>query len=360
MKTHRAENGLPRLTPAISLFLLAVSGPLPGEDRLTLDLAGQHPGEVVQVPTDPTGHALVEVTNRIPGKQYDVTVTRRRVPIPALEQPKKLQEGSLEDLTLDPCQAIAKATDELVAALAEAQVPSRRSTLETALKDPSPCTSERQRAAGLLAQITVVVGSVEIRQGDEVEIRVERAVAGGSPLVWRKIYSTGPPGTWLTTYGFNFIPSRDKRYFLEPADEAGSFRIRRDAERREMDFSPSIYFSWMPANWRRPTRIGPTAGLGFDLSAPIVFAGVSILYNWNIGVFLGAVMHQQTRLRGEFREGTTIRQNLTPDNLVEKTYVPNFAAGVKFRFGSNPFPTRAPAEMKDPPKPTPTPTPGPR
>lgn len=355
MKTFRAENTVPRLIPAISLFLLAVSGLLLGDEPLMLDLGLQHPGEIHRVPTDPNAKALVEVRNRLPSKLYDVTVKRSRVSIPPLDQPKR----SDRILTGD-CKAIADANEKLFLETEEALVSLRQNTLVSALAaaPAQDCGGERLDAAKLLVKVTVVVGSLDVRHGDEVEIRVERAGEKG-PLVWRKIYSTGPPGAWLTSYGFNFIPSQDKRYFLEPAAETGSFRIRRDAERREMDFAPSIYFSWMPANQRRQVRFSPTAGLGFDLSTPIVFAGLSILYNWNIGIFLGAVMHQQTRLRGEFREGDTIRQNLTPDNLVEKTYAANVAAGIKFRFGSNPFPTRPPPEMKDPPTATPTPGPTP-
>ncbi len=328
-------------------------------ERLQLNLATQSPGEVVQISIDPTSQAPVELLNQIPSKHYTVTVTRRSIPIPPLERPKA-PEKDRGPAGLDPCQLISDANTALFRATAERQVPDLRTALESAVSQtpPAQCTMERETASDLLRKTAVVVGLIDVGPGEELEVRVERTEKEET-LVWRKTFSTGPLGTWLTTYGFNFIPSRDKRYFLEPTQEGGSFKITRDTDRRELDFSPSIYFSWMPSRWRSSTRIGPSAGLGFDLSAPIVFAGLSILYNWNLGLFFGGVIHQQSRLRGEFEENATIRQNLTPENLVEKTYVPNFVVGVTFRFGGNPFPTKAPPEIKDPPTATPTPTPVP-
>ena len=188
-------------------------------------------------------------------------------------------------------------------------------------------------------------GDVSVGPGEELEVRVERTEKEET-LVWRKTFSTGPLGTWLTTYGFNFIPSRDKRYFLEPTQEGGSFKITRDTDRRELDFSPSIYFSWMPSRWRSSTRIGPSAGLGFDLSAPIVFAGLSILYNWNLGLFFGGVIHQQSRLRGDSRRMRRSVKTSLRRILLRRPTSPTSSSALPFGSAATRFQPRRPRRSK--------------
>ncbi len=80
-----------------------------------------------------------------------------------------------------------------------------------------------------------------------------------------------------------------------------------------------------------------TGGLGYDLSAPTVFLGASVLYRTNLQVVAGVVMNRQRRLRGEYQAGDVLKESLDLDQLTEKTYRPNVFFGVALRLGKSPF-----------------------
>ncbi len=94
----------------------------------------------------------------------------------------------------------------------------------------------------------------------------------------------------------------------------------------------------MPRKWETSDwGISPTGGLGFELSDPVVFAGASVSYNTNLHFIVGAAIHKQKRLDGQYDVGQMISESLTTDQLSVTTFKPNFFFALAFRFGSNPF-----------------------
>jgi len=152
-------------------------------------------------------------------------------------------------------------------------------------------------------------------------------------------------GEWRTSYGFFFVPDRDERYFVEetPSSTAGqpsTFKIRKQDDREEFDFVPTIVFTFFPNGGASRGGIwGATAGLGYDLEKPFVFAGGSYAYNENVIFTGGVAFHRQSRLLGKYDTEDGNRSNpgqmLEPGQLVEDTYGPNVYVGVSFRFGED-------------------------
>ena len=101
------------------------------------------------------------------------------------------------------------------------------------------------------------------------------------------------------------------------------------------------YFSWLPAGSSdRDFAFGLSAGLGFDLTRPVLLLAPSITYNQNISLHAGLVVLPQDRLKGVYVPGDTIKENLTPDQLredVQKSYGVNPFVAISFNFSSNPF-----------------------
>jgi hypothetical protein len=64
-----------------------------------------------------------------------------------------------------------------------------------------------------------------------------------------------------------------------------------------------------------------------------------VLYRQNISFNLGVVMHQERRLNAKYSSDgkEVVTDNLTDDQLYEKTYVPRLFVGIGFRFNDNPF-----------------------
>jgi hypothetical protein len=340
---------------------------------LTIDLAAQKPGEALTVSIG-AGAYTVSVTNKIPTRtDYQHTARLITKPIPALDASvfgKAATATNRPRLTPPECKSVEDATNKLKEETTEAAVPKRRTALQDALdKAPSPaCDGERSLAMLMIADTTATLEDhVAIHDGQALEVTITRTGADGKPLIWKKTFDAGDRGEWRTSYGFTFLPNEDERWFAKAGSEANKFTITQEAQRRRFDFAPSIFFTWVPG-WKLSQNLdlGPTGGLGFDLSAPVVFAGLSVLWNENIALVGGAVVHQRTRLDGVYQPGQTIAENLAADKLTEKTYHLNGFFGLAFRFGSKPkgFAEKpAPAPPAATPSPSasasPSPSPGP-
>lgn len=106
----------------------------------------------------------------------------------------------------------------------------------------------------------------------------------------------------------------------------------------DLKLVPSVFFSWLPASRQNSDWSASfSAGLGVKQDTPAVLAGLSVTYNWNIGIFLGAMIAQETRLLGKYTVGQAITEDLTNEQLTQKVYGPRPVVAVTFRFWSNPF-----------------------
>ena len=156
---------------------------------------------------------------------------------------------------------------------------------------------------------------------------------------------------WLTYYGFNFAESGDELYFAETnsGTDPTTYTIARSFDRGGDSFTPSIYFTRLPADtkfsagrfftgWRTAEASGGlTAGLGFDLDNPTAFLGYGVAWGYNVMLTVGTVMHKEKRLRGQYAVGDIVAESLSADQLHESTYESQAYIGIAFRFGSSPF-----------------------
>jgi len=136
----------------------------------------------------------------------------------------------------------------------------------------------------------------------------------------------------------NILPDENKRFFTMAAEDGQTYTITEKEDRRDLEFVPSVFYSWMPWKWRNRNFSGSvTGGLGFDSSNPVVFLGVSGTFNRNVSLLGGVAVRQQTELLGEYSENQVLMQDLSDDSLTEETYKPSWFLGVSFRFGKSPF-----------------------
>ena len=178
------------------------------------------------------------------------------------------------------------------------------------------------------------LGRYTLHKGEHLIVKIKR-----DEQSWEFTLTTGERGQWHTFYGFTFLPNDDEQFFTEqnPAD-ADQFIITQEDDREEFDFAPSVLFVWSAAhsedrNWNH----GLTAGLGFDMDDPIVFAGYAFTFNENIALTAGLVFHKRERLNGRCEVGDVVTADLDSEQLTEETYGVNGYVGIAFRFGSNPF-----------------------
>jgi hypothetical protein len=169
---------------------------------------------------------------------------------------------------------------------------------------------------------------------------------------WVRTLSTGTPGKWYTTYGFTFLPNRDKNFFAkqETTTPAGSteevtiFRITKEEDRQDLDFRPSILFHYQLPG--KALNRSVVAGLGYDLENIALFAGYGYTIHSNITITGGIAIHEQKDLVGRYQVGDELKEAIDSAQLVSKSYSANLYLGVSFRFGSNIFAERDAAAKK--------------
>lgn len=320
------------------LILAAVVSTLPvyGQSQvMILDLAEP----VTSQPVAPEESIKILIENRIPRCSYETVVVKRQRPIPALPD---LPEA-LRTQRVDPCnkpgEALAASLAEVSTEKAVAQEISK--LLAEVQACNTPPLAEFQQAVSNQTTHTLK-STYTLRRGEELVVKIERQKDDDKKCKqkkWELVLTTGDRGEWRLSYGFTFVPDREREFFTRQLeDDPQKFRIVEKERRDNGSFLPSVLFTWLPAKDRQKSwSHGFTAGLGADTDNIAVLAGYSWTYNENLTLTLGAAVHQESRLEGSFSEGQIVEQNLDSGVLNDEVFKPVPYLGVSFRFGSNPF-----------------------
>ncbi len=274
--------------------------------------------------------SCVQLINAIPAATYEVELGRVSCIAPLSTSAFSFSGSGLpssERLAQDAC---GTATSELTSALGQAKSESDVEKAVDAYKAKSltGCTSGDNAVASTRKQdgTSLVLGADET-----LTVSVKRAKAISLDEKTWKIPSSC--SGWQTTYGFTFVPNRDRKFVSKVGEEEGTFVITEEEDREEGDFLASILF-----RYSRPGKnFGPIFGLGYDLENISVLGGIGYTFNENVTVTGGIAIHERTDLVGRYNAGDVIKENIDSDQLVEKTFVPNLYIGLSFRFGSNIF-----------------------
>jgi hypothetical protein len=332
---------------------------------------------------------------------YRVSIAKEEHALPALPLPTATAlsastiPGALVKNAGDPCSAYKTAVEDFNAekstvkaqqlwnAMDRACADVHRIDLCLKLRDELVGAEDESAAATVLIQnhdlasttcknivgmlvdgMTLPEGTYDLRENQSLVITIARGT-DKTLRTWKYTYNAPASKGFRISYGFNFIPNGDHEYYSKaipitstPGSTSGpTYKLTEKNQTKSLDFAPSIFFSYPMGE--PPWEFAIAAGLGFDFSAPVVFLGPSLIMNQNIQLVAGAVMQQQTRLRGEYTVDQQLNENLTNDQLTQKTYRLNAFVGLAFRFDSNPFAkSNTPAKVATP-SPTPSPTPAP-
>jgi hypothetical protein len=327
-----------RVVPILTILILAAALSAAAQPAvLTIDLSVLEPNAERTLSVEP-GTYSVQIVNKAPALKYRITVAKSFLEVPPLPP---VRGGAAPLLPNDPCKPLSDAAGQLrntqdereVAQLVPriASLLAEGRCLDATITDP---------ALRLMAATREQPGGPQsLDLGRQVKVTVV-AVVGTATRTWTVVYQTAPRGRWGSSYGFTFLPNRDERFFSAKTAEANKYIITEKKDRQDLAFAPSIFFSWFPTkDEERDWSFSWSAGLGFDQSNPIVFAGPMWTYHQNIGFMLGLVMHKQKRLNGQYDKNQEVTENLTEAQLNEETYRPNLFFGLSLRFGSNPFTT---------------------
>jgi hypothetical protein len=337
---------------AVLLAVLTTSSAFAAPSVLPIDLGAIDPGTERVLATSP-GEYTISILNRLPAAAYDVEVAVSFVPIEPLEAPGARGAGVAEDAA---CPELEAATQELLGATSEDLVAANVGAVNEHLDGCAAGEPAHRLALQAIASTREHLPyAYTLASNQRLAVTISRRDGAGRK-VWTVVFQTAPRGRWFSSYGFVFVSNDDEQYFSKPTPGAADqFTITRKSDTQDYDFAPSLFYSWLPARREgKALSLGAAAGLGFDQTNPVVFAGPMLTYNQNISLLAGAVMRKRARLDGMYSPGQEVTEDLDEDQLTEESYHPGLFFGLSFRFGANPFATaEGPSEPPAPAEPEP-------
>lgn len=331
-----------RIVLAIAVFAAAPAAAR-AQQTVEVDLAKSS----AQTRPAPGPEIQFRIVNRLPGKDYKISVVDRIIEIDAFIAPTgtrtaggdKCSDLLLQAENLDVTPAKGGPKDE-------ADVATRVKAIDAALANGDCKDGAVVQSIGVAVAKTRldVSGTFHVADGHELVLTASRQ-EGDKPLTWTMTVQGASRGKWITTYGLAFVPDKDEKYFTAAA--ADKFTITAEARRGGLKPLPAVFFTWLPRSRQDADLVvGPTAGFGLEGgNRPAVFGGLSLTYNWNLGFVAGAGVVPERRLTGRYEAGQIIATDLSSEALHTNVVEVRWLFAFTFRFGSNPFaqPPAAPA-----------------
>lgn len=335
------------------LFLLVLQSTcFAQQGQLVLDLGEHDPGGTYKF-TEKKGTYDIVLENILPLSRYFIEIEYVEETFdPLVYTPLVLESAFTSSV---PCkeltERISRVEDLLIPVLVAEEGFTERTVFERVklLKhelETTSCNDQKttEKAKHLLPLfLKTIQKKITIGPGKTVKIKV---ISGQKTWIFE--IGGGSLGEWTTVYGFVFTSQflTGRTYFSKAAENEGEYEITRAKHPRvhDLKYTPSILFTFTPKgnistatktkNWKWST----CAGLGFDLTAPVIVVGANAMYHQNFGIAFGVSFDRQDRLKSQYvGDSLIVSQSLDFDQLHEKTYRPNVFVSLNFRFKDNPF-----------------------
>jgi len=335
-----------RLFFVLALLSLAASSPAVAQEVFDLSVPSTDADDPVEVGP---GELSIEIVNRLPGGVYDVKSVISQQREEPLKIPSQIDQSTSGPPTVSrECEDLNTLIHRLAEAKDEAEVAGITGQMHVLIRTcESPQHRDRAEAAISSTKFSRLVYAADMTYNSVLTVTIRRFEGEVVRRTWVKKYRAPRLGEWIASYGFAFAPNRDQHFFSKTQAGADSmFQVTRKIENQKYDFIPAVFYAFAPTRWRGNFwSHSVAAGLGFDLSNPVVFLGYSGSFAQNVSVVTGAVMRKTRVLNGKYHSGDIVAENLTEDQLSEQTYRPAWFIGLSFRFGSAPESHKSPNKV---------------
>ena len=300
----------------ISLIVITLFGlDLMAQKSLDLDLNLMAPGDTLFF-TENNSYDEIKLINTFPFDYYYIEIKKETNLLPPLSLPEMgVSAKHLPlDITINECPELARKFNDLFELsiadsvlkkkYTEVTIAERRIDLQSEI-DKNICQKNSliDSAETLLNYfIQTKKQHIKIGAGDKVIIRVYRK---DKTKTWTWVFKGEETGKWVTTYGFGFTfeALEGGTYYTKQLEDSADFVILKSDKPKPLDLNyiPAIFFSFFPSqNFNKCWNHSLTAGLGFDLAAPVVFLGYNGMFYHNIGLSVGIAMLEQSRLKSQY------------------------------------------------------------
>lgn len=354
---------------ALLIFFVGLFSSVHAQERVTkiIDL-GSSPVEVKQKIGNNIFLDLM-IENLLPTKKYTVKteVTVKKIePLPYIniEVPRteELSDPTVTTLTdslicLFPLTQkynnLKDETEEKHISKLKTELKNELNKLDSSCKATTEFIAMENDIKRLLNSTSQKINEVAFANNNIVKITIERKNDDGeTDNTWTIVYETEDRGIWLESYGISYISNlfKQNKTFIAGKDENNNSIVEATSnDRGNGAFVPAIFYTWLPyASQNSDFNFGLGGGLGFDVTNPVVMAGLDINYNWNFNIFLGAAYWKDKTPNPSYKLGQTISAT-DVDNLNKDKYILSPFLAFTFRIGSNPFgkkPESTPEESK--------------
>ncbi len=313
---------------------------------LVLDLSNDTPKDGTVINVKPFSSMKIILANLIPGKKYYYHYESRIKEIPYLKF-EKIEVSNLKSEN-DCSKAVSELTkvlNKLNVADSESDVKTLKSKIDKQIRiirSDNICfniydTSLIKKAENLLSRTEETINITErLRQGEEIIITVNRS----GEKEWKFILDSGDRGRWMISYGAAFISNifkQHREFAVKQVSNDSCYVTVLSKDRDEGDLTPSVFYTWLPSAYEGNNWVfGLSGGLGFDMSSPVVMAGVSVMYCWNLNLILGVSGRIVKRPSVKYQEFQLINAS-DAESLNRNTASFSPFLALTFRFESNPF-----------------------
>ena len=293
----------------------------------------------------PNSPINIQISNLLLNGTYSMEINKQVIPIPTFTNPLDSMSEKFVEIPIY-CDSLIRSTKKLFEAKDEGELASEIRSIKSYIKENNEAAQNatcwvmlKDSVNSLLNKTQQSYGPYTLVRGEELEVKITRGT-GENKQEWTYVYSAGSRGEWQISYGFTFITQvwNPEEIFYTAEDASSGYILKKEAQRSNLIYSPSLFFTWMPATrMNKNTSYGVSGGLGYDFSKPTLFLGPTLSYNQNIKFHAGVVAHQQKVLNGQYVEGQTLSQILNETQLHKEAYRMNLYFSVSFRFDQNPF-----------------------
>jgi hypothetical protein len=304
-----------------------------------------------------------------PKYEYSFEVEMKENEIPPIPLQKKDTSKGLEAYHVpdEDTLEFGKAYVAFIKAKNESEIPKLYDKLEKEMTK-----LDKQKYPECLARGTSVLEasvfskqlSFTLRNNQEITVTVTRkfktATGKDTSVTWVRIYKTPEKTPWHILYGFTWVPNwmNPVSQFYCAGDSANGYVITRMNNQNKYFFknvSPTLMIGWTPMKKysfssdpfikalfsNHAFQFGLTGGLSMNFASETgsitgLFAP-SIVFADNISLSFGACLTQKQILKGKYKEGDVVHENLDFDQLHEKQYMGEWFISMSIRFEKNPF-----------------------
>jgi hypothetical protein len=186
-------------------------------------------------------------------------------------------------------------------------------------------------------KIDSLLFSKRFLRGDKLIITVTKV--GDADFKKEFVFEVMPLGKWKSSFGITSVFNNEKDIYLNTTDNI-TYIISEKKKASNITLIPTLFYHFTPYQAEeKKFHTSFTAGIGLKTNnaTPSFFLGGSVIYYQNLSIQAGVALHQIKTLLAKYDINMTLKQNLSVDELTQKSYTINPFVSMSLRLDKNPF-----------------------